>query len=45
MAIKSEAVFELNEKVKDRRQEIIFKAVVEDKERVDGTIIKTITYI
>ena len=45
MAIKSGAVFELNEKVKDRRQEIIFKAVVEDKERVDGTIIKTITYI
>jgi len=45
MAIKSEAVLELNEKVKDRRQESIFQAVAEDKARVDGTIIKTNTYI
>ena len=45
MTIKIEVVLELNEKVKDWRQAIIFQAVVEDKARVDGTIIGAITYI
>ena len=45
MAIKIEAVLDLNGKVKDWRQAIIFQAVVEDKARVDGTIIGAITYI
>ena len=33
------------EKVKDWRRDIIFQAAVEDKARVEGTIIKAITYI
>ena len=45
MTIKSEAVLELNGKVKNWRQTIFVSAAVENKARVDGTIIGAITCI